>query len=253
MLGFGIVSPRKKCYIVQMSERKRSLPEKTIMGASTIIEQGSIEAIRNLVPRNAAFRQTWEILRDNYPDAQHPLGQLSTVTTLKDPAVIFDDGAASCSPILTFDKDGNALHFHDSMAAEDDGNGNYGKEMDKYFDFLPKYVGREDTTLCIAGLNRIVFSEEKRKLKGKSFIDIAIEHVDQRAREIYPSIDIVSFISKWSDDQEIKSPFVPDKTDSRGMIFVPKYIANDGKNHLLTVLEEKGSEIIEELGIPHYG
>lgn len=75
-----------------------------------------IEIVRGLLlnGKRTRFLQTWET-QSRDPDPYHPLGQWSTLVTRANPAVIYDDGAAFCSPVIVFDSEGNALHFHDSL------------------------------------------------------------------------------------------------------------------------------------------
>jgi hypothetical protein len=193
--------------------------------------------------RRTTFRQTWERWPNNTADAGHPLGQWSTVTTLEDPAVIFDDGAAFCSPVLTFDREGNALHFHDDMIAGKD----YGIAAQKYFDAVPQYVGRDGVTCCVSGLN--VHLREKGLAEKVNPIDEVIDYVDRQIRRRFPNSRVVSLVSKQYPNQRRRSEVVPDNTKSRGFLFVPRYLSSDGQNHLFTVLNDDGNRLRREFGI----
>src|SRR6476620_8178308 len=182
-----------------------------------IIEVGSVEKIaaslghplRGSVP----FRQTWEYgLWYEGPDAGHPLGQISTLTTPDNPAVLFDDSAAFCSPVITFDREGRALHLHDGIIGDRDDLdyiGYAGDTARRYFEVLPEYVGSEGVTSCISGLNGVASSN-----------DIA-DHVEQRIRSHYPKVDFHSFVSKQFPHQQRRSNVVPDGTTSKGFLYVP--------------------------------
>src|SRR5260221_6743872 len=70
-------------------------------------------------PANTRFLQVGEKRNMRETDEQHPLGQWNTLTTIDNTAVIYDDVAAFCSPVIIFDEARNGVHFHASMIVND--------------------------------------------------------------------------------------------------------------------------------------
>jgi hypothetical protein len=204
-----------------------SLAKETVIGLATVesVEDG-------LINRNARFLRLWEngSLRD--PDERHPLGQWSSVTTPDLPSVIYDDGAAFCSPIITFDQFGSALHFHDSLIAFKD----YGWAQKIYFDALKNYLKGPRVLAAIGGMN-VDITEIGQRLEVRNPIDKVIDFTKAQVIQRYPYAEIVSLVARQYDNQERSSDIVPDSTKMRGFVFIPKYLARNNRNHLLGIVD----------------
>src|SRR5258708_30146596 len=180
-------------------------------------------------------------------DESHPLGGWSTLTSKDNPAIIYDDGAAFCSPVIVFDNDGTALHFHDSLIA----NENYGMFAQKYFYAIPNYLNIEKgLTACIAGAN-IPLNEELVE-KPVNPIDELINFVEDQIKKRVPKSQFEVFISKQYKNQRKNSQLIDNNTTVRGLVFVPKYLANDDANHLFAILDNEVKNMRLTFHIGHY-
>lgn len=216
--------------------------EETSDSPRLIIEKASTENIINALknPQNTEFRRTWFPYNKYDPDDKHPLGQWSTATSQDNPAVIYDDGAAFCSPVLVFDKQGNALHFHDSLIAWRR-SPEYGNCAKTYFDELPNFVSNNEVIACISGTN-VHIAEAYRELGIENPIDQVINYVKQKITDQFPNAQFLSFVSKQYENQQ-SGLIVPDNTQVRGMTYIPPYLSKDGNAYLMPVFDEESIEI----------
>src|SRR5260221_100383 len=187
-----------------------------------------------LIDSNATrFLQTWEKpwkSSSDQPDENHPLGQWNTLTTRERPAVIYDDGAAFCSPVIVFNEAGDAFHFHDAMLLADAYGNGYGMRAQRFFDAMTKYVGDKGVEACISGAN-LPMSEERQKSEI-NLIDELIDFVEEQIQKRIPDTHFESLVSKQDENQKRRSRIVADKTQICGFAFVPRYLAKDDRNHV---------------------
>lgn len=218
--------------------------EGEIRSPRLIIEVATTQVIRRALKDHlrTEFRRTWfPYAHDPEPDSRHPLTQGSTVTSAQNPAVIYDDGAAFCSPIITFDADGNALHFHDALITRRH-LPDYGPYSKQYFDALPNFVGQDGVTTCIAGLNAHI-TESFREIGVVNPIDTVIDFVQDQTKLSFPSANFLSFVSKQYENQQRRSSIVPDNTEVLGMAYIPPYLSVDGNTYLMPVFAAEAIEI----------
>jgi hypothetical protein len=161
-------------------------------------------------------------------DVNHPIGQWSMATTPANPAVLYDDGAAFCSPTLAFDEAGSAIHCHSSPIF----SGNF-QDLEKYY--FPELAGRltDGRVTFVVGGTNIDVTEVGKAADRVNPIDWAVNGIEERLRELFPDADFHALVSKQYANQVATHPSIPEKTAVRGFIFVPKYIAVDGLNHVL--------------------
>jgi hypothetical protein len=174
-------------------------------------------------------------------DLNHPYGQQSVVITKDRPAIIYDDGADICSPVLAFDEAGSAVHFHSSAGST---RGGFSALDDEYFSHLPDWIGQGKVTFVMGGLNMSP-NDGLDWDDPYNTVDSTIKRVAQQARAIFPDADFIPLISKQSDNQELTHFSIPEKTKMRGLIFVPRYIARDGMNHVYSVTDKDMSAVRE--------
>src|SRR6185369_3353767 len=132
-------------------------------------------------------------------DDNHPLGQWTTYTSPENPAVIFESGAAFCSPVITFDEVGRALHYHPARIDDSAPIVNWDKETTKrYLEGLPRLVSADSTTSCVAGLNgsAIWITDESKQPDTPNPIDTVIDTVQSEIKSVFPHAKLLAFVSK---------------------------------------------------------
>ncbi len=204
----------------------------------TVVDLATVQKVKDaLVNPDVRFLKLWE-QQSGDADGSHPLGQWSSVVTQDNPAVIYDDGAAFCSPVITFDKTGNALHFHDSLVAYTD----HGWAQKKYFDGLEQYLRGSEVVCGIGGLN-VDITEKGQDPQVRNPIDKVIDFVESQIKSKYASVDFLSLVSKQYDNQDRRSSVAPDNTTMRGFLFIPRYLARNDKNHLLGITDGEDNHL----------
>lgn len=193
-------------------------------------------------PRNIRFVQTWED-RSGNPDQYHPFGKMSTVTTPDNPAVIVDDKASFCSPVITFDEYGNALHFHDALVNIGDWS-----SARTYQENLTNYLTDNGVVCCIAGLN-VCISELYQRLDVPNPIDNTIFRVRDGVSKVFPAMRFIVAVAPQYPNQTQMSRLISEGDQSRGFVFIPRYLAKDDRNHLLIVLASEDGDISGSLGL----
>lgn len=203
-----------------------------------IIEMASPRRILSYLPKNPTHihiawpgQHTYEgEYNHQRKDPNHPLGQWSLATTSSSPAVLYDDGAAFCSPTLAFDQEGSAIHCHSSPL----GFGNF-NDLEQYFlPELPNRITEGRISFVMSGSN-VYISDEEKAPGALNPIDWAVEGVKDRLNRVLPGADFYPLISKQYDNQYSTDPVVPEKTPIRGFVFIPRYIATDDRNHVLVI------------------
>ena len=193
-------------------------------------------------PRNIRFVQTWED-RSGNPDQYHPFGKMSTVTTPDNPAVIVDDKASFCSPVITFDEDGKALHFHDALVNIGDWS-----SARTYQANLTNYLSDKGVVCAIAGLN-VCLSLRNQRMDVLNPIDDTILRVRDEVSEVFPALRFIVAVAPQYPNQTQMSRLISEGDQSRGFVFIPRYLSIDDRNHLLMVLASEDGFISRSLGM----
>lgn len=193
------------------------------------VEMARLDNLRACLPeRPVRIVQPWEDSSDpdiwiGKKDAHHPLGQWTTATTVERPAVIYDDGASTCSPVITIDRQGNAFHFHEAF-------GLYLNREQLYYRALPEIVGTDEVVAAITGTNKDLTSEGEAL---PNYIDTIVDEVEAGICQIRPQATFLALISKRYATQQRVHPLVGPEVRPSGFTFIPRQIATDGLNHLL--------------------
>ncbi len=217
-----------------MSETEFSQHETEPTNKSYEIDIATVKKIESVLckPEQTNFLKTWEQMSGEKDD-RHPLGQWSTLTTPEDPSVIYDDGAAHCSPVITFDSQGHALHFHDSLI----NYGDYGPFAREYFQALRSFIGAKEVVSCIAGAN--IYLQDEALEKEINPIDDLVTFVQDQIKSVVPTAEFQSLVAKQYENQFKCTDLVSPKTRILGFVFVPQYLAKDDLNHLFLILDNE--------------
>lgn len=162
-------------------------------------------------------------------DENHPLGQWSLGTTSESPAVLYDDGAAFCTPVLAFDEAGSAIHCHDSPVLS-----GFGNLEQLYFPELPGRLAEGKVTAIVGGTN-VDVTDVGRSPDVVNPIDRTIDGIEERLHGVVPDADLHALVSRQYDNQRPRHEAVPASQTMCGFIFIPRYIATDGRNHVLAI------------------
>ncbi len=169
--------------------------------------------------------QTFGVDKDN--PVAHPLGHWSTASTPNNPRIIYDDGAAFCTPVLAFAADGTAIHFHDALVQYDWFSNLKGKLPWTLAPFV-QHVREQlpaDVAVCIGGGN----------LYGE---DDAIGDVVRGVKHCLNPQLFINFTQKTSPKQTDFGFQYGIFNKCRGFIFIPKQLSVIGMNQLLIVDED---------------
>jgi hypothetical protein len=200
----------------------------------------SVEKVRQILLReDVRFLGLWPGPRQNDPVEMHPLGQESAFVSPEYPAVIYDDGAAFCSQVISFDRLGNALLLHGAFASGAD----YSWNLRRYFDALPTHLTGNEVVGVIGGTNIEVNDA------GKKPIDVVINYVEDQMRSKFPEVEYLSLVSKQHENQTGRSPVAPDDTKMRGLLFIPRYLARNDRHHLLGIVDGEDRKLREAFRI----
>jgi hypothetical protein len=177
-----------------------------------------------------------DFYRKNYKaertDANHPIGQWSTCTTPSSPAVLYDDGAAFCSPTLAFDEAGSAIACHDSPIGFE---GFHNLEK-LFFPQLPQILTDGKITMIMSGTN-VDVTEIGQAKDYLNPIDWAVQGIRERFHRLYPDGDFHALVSKQYDNQYETHQLIPPNTKMLGFLFIPRYLARDRQNHVLAIAD----------------
>lgn len=218
--------------------------ESSLLRDPVDLRPATAELVMDLLkdPTKTKFVQPWDD-RSRNSDQHHPFGQWSTVTTPDNPAVIVDDKASFCSPVITFDEDGNALHFHDALVNIGDWS-----SARTYQGKLTEYLTDNGVVCCIAGLN-VCISELYQRLGVPNPIDNTIYRVRDGVNMVFPALRFIVAVSPQYANQKQMSSLISEGDQSRGFVFIPRYLSVDDKNHLLMVLVSEDGFISGSLGM----
>lgn len=222
-----------------------------------VIGLAAVDSVRKiLITPNPEFLLLWQKKDLEAVDKRHPLGQWSAVVTRDSPAVIYDDGADICSPVVTFDQQGNALHAHFNLTGELMGlelttrfmpEMTFPSTLRKYFDRLPTYLKGESITSYIGGTN--LHPGDAQRPGRTNRVDEIIAYVKTTLGSVYPNAELLSLVSRRFEDQQRSSTIVPDGTRMRGFLFIPRYLAKDNRNHILAIAEGEDVRLRSAFGI----
>lgn len=171
--------------------------------AENVVGLASLDVIRTklAVPNPKVLFLWGEDKSNDY--RTHPWGRYSTFVTPQSPALIYDDGASICSPVIAFDSLGNALHEHFSLVGELMVAQLFKQEQDilpsplvSYLSVLPSVLKGENVTVCIGGTNL-----NEAHLDSGSKVDNVVNYLDKRLKMYYPKAELIALVSKRHPNQ----------------------------------------------------
>lgn len=224
--------------------------------SEVVVGLATVESLtESLLTPNPEFLLLWQNKDLNVTDNKHPLGQTSGYVTRKQPAVIFDDGADNCSPVITFDSQGSALHMHLNITSElafaeimAQSGIPFPSATQDYFAQTVRYLSDPSVTACIGGTN--LYESDVLRAGRKNKADEIIDYTKARLNKFHPAANLMSLISRRFDNQQVSSSVAPDNTVMRGFVFIPRYLARNDRNHLLAITAGEQADLRAAFRLP---
>lgn len=191
----------------------------TVSNLTCEVEYLTLERLQELVPEPSKFPvrtdyTTYEGGSPTYneyvPDRNQDINHRVAITSEDNPAILFEEYATDCTIILKVNNKGDAALMHDSISIQDD------ESYEKERIWLRKVEEK---------INNAVEDDAVVFVGGRwAILDKYLWEYDKLLEEVFPDSNLAVM--------EADNP-VDSENGITGVLFIPKYIATDGRNHLL--------------------